>query len=50
MVSEPRYWIQFSPATHFLPLREIIPTYLAVHRVRIWPERAVTTRTREGEC
>jgi hypothetical protein len=30
MVSEPRSWIQFPPATHFLSLRVIIHTYLAI--------------------
>jgi hypothetical protein len=30
MVPEPRSWVQFPPATHFLSLRIIIPTYLAV--------------------
>jgi hypothetical protein len=30
MVPEPKSWVQFLPAMHFLPLCVIIPTYLAV--------------------
>jgi hypothetical protein len=30
MVPELRSWVQFFPATHFLPLHVIIPTYLAI--------------------
>jgi hypothetical protein len=29
-VPEPRSWVQFLPATHFLPLRVIIFTYLVI--------------------
>jgi hypothetical protein len=30
MVREPRSWVQFPSATHFLPLSVIILTYLAI--------------------
>jgi hypothetical protein len=30
MVPESRFWVQLPLATHFLPLRVIIPTYLVV--------------------
>jgi hypothetical protein len=30
MVSEQRFWVLFPPATHFLPMRVIILTYLAI--------------------
>jgi hypothetical protein len=50
MVPESRSGVQFPPATHFLPLRVIILTYLAVRLVRTWPEHVVTTHMQEGEC
>jgi hypothetical protein len=50
MVPESRSYVQFPPATHFLPLRVIIPTYLAVSLSTHMSERTVVTRTQQEEC
>jgi hypothetical protein len=34
MVPELKFWVQFSPATHFLPLRVIIPSLVCKSRPR----------------